>query len=139
MVTEPKIDEQYVKTGKVYYIAHMVGYDSQALEAFAAALYANDQGKYWEYSKVLYENQGRFDRNSLASYAQQIGLDAQVFTSCLSQGKHSQDARDSTDVTQAVGVKGTPSFFINGRLVIEAAKPFAEFQARIEDALTRSK
>ena len=52
MVTEPKIDEQYVKTGKVYYISHMVGYDQQALDASAAALCANDQGKYWEYSEI---------------------------------------------------------------------------------------
>jgi len=139
VVTEPEIDEQYVKTGKVYYIAHMVGYDPQALEAFAAALCANDQGKYWEYSRVLFENQSRFERNSLASYAQQIGLDAQAFTSCLSQGKHSQNAKDSTDMTSAAGVRGTPSFFINGRLVIREAKPFAEFQARIEEALKAGK
>jgi len=139
VVTEPKIDEQYIKTGKVYYIAHMVGYDQQARDAFAAALCANDQGKYWEYSKVLFDNQSRFDRNSLAAYAQQIGLDAQAFTSCQSLGKHSQNAKDSTDMASAAGVKGTPSFFINGRLVIQAAQPFAEFQARIEEALKAGK
>ena len=149
LTTEPQVEGQYVKTGKVYYIAHPMGFDldPQARSVAAAALCANDQGKYWEYSAALFENQGKFDPNSLAQYAQQVGLDVQAFAACVNSGKHNKDAKDSSDAATSAGVDGTPSFFINGKLQIKGAVPFScrpgtpecqlgDFQTRIEAALT---
>lgn len=145
---EPKIDEQYIKTGKVYYIAHPVGFDSQAQQVTAAALCAGDQAKFWEYGALLYQNQGQFDPTSLSLYAQQAGLDSQAFATCVNSGKHRGDATASTNAATDVGVNGTPSFFINGKLVV-GALPFqcnpgtpecaqGDFQTKIEAALKGS-
>jgi len=144
--TEPKIDEQYIKTGKVYYIAHVLGFDSQAQQLGAAALCANDQGKYWEYSKLLFQNFGRTDAASLATFAQQAGLDTQAFATCVNSGKHTKDASDSSSSAMSAGVDATPSFFLNGVLAVRGAVPFSctpgtpecsagDFQSRIEQAL----
>jgi protein-disulfide isomerase len=147
--TEPKIDEQYIKTSKVYYIAHILGFDASAQSIAATALCAADQGKYWEYSSLLFQNLGNYDANSLALYAQQAGLDGQAFASCVNSGKHINDAAKSSETAEAAGVQGTPSFFINGKL-IEGAIPFqcvpgtpecvaGDFQTHIETALEGSK
>jgi protein-disulfide isomerase len=147
--TEPKIDEQYVKTGKVHYIAHTLGFDSQAQGIAAAALCAGDQGKYWEYGALLFQNQGKFDPNSMALYAQQVGIDVQSFASCVNSGKHMNDVVQSSNSAEAAGVDGTPSFFINGKLVkgaipfqCEPGTPecqFSDFQTLIETALKGGK
>jgi protein-disulfide isomerase len=150
LTIEPKIDEQYIKTGKVYYIAHVLGFDSQAQQLGAAALCANDQGKYWEYSALLFQNFGRVDSASLASFAQQAGLDTQAFATCVNSGKHVKDAADSSDSAMSAGVDATPSFFLNGKLAVQGAVPFSckpgtpecsagDFQSRIEEALKGSK
>ena len=150
LTIEPKIDEQYIKTGKVYYIAHVLGFDLQAQQLGAAALCANDQGKYWEYGALLFQNFGRVDSASLASFAQQAGLDTQAFATCVNSGKHVKDAADSSDSAMSVGVDATPSFFLNGKLAVQGAVPFSckpgtpecsagDFQSRIEEALKGSK
>ena len=147
--TEPKIEEQYIKTGQVLYIAHPIGFEAQAQGVAAAALCANDQGKFWEYSALLYQNQGRFDAASLALYAQQAGLDGQAFASCVNSGKHKGNATASTNAAIDAGVSGTPTFFINGK-PLEGALPFqckpgtaecaqGDFQTRIEAALKGTK
>jgi len=150
LTVEPKIDEQYIKTGKVYYIAHILGFDSQAQQLAAAALCANDQGKYWEYSAALYQNQGKFDPTSLSSYAQQAGMDMQAFAACVNSSKHVKDASDSSNSAMSAGVDATPSFFLNGKLAVQGALPFScqagtpecsagDFQSRIEQALKGGK
>lgn len=143
--TEPKIEEQYIKTGQVRYIAHTLGFEAQALGVAATALCAGDQGKFWEYSAQLYQNQGQFDPASLSLYAQQAGLDGQAFAACVNSGKHQGDAVASSSAATDAGVTGTPSFFINGKLVV-GALPFqckpgtpeciqGDFQTLIEAAL----
>ena len=150
LTVEPMIEEQYIKTGKVYYIAHILGFDSQAQQLGAAALCANDQGKYWEYGKLLFQNFGQVDSNSLASFAQQAGLDTQAFATCVNSGKHVKDASDSSNSAMSAGVDATPSFFLNGKLAVRGALPFSckpgtpecsagDFQSRIEEALKASK
>jgi protein-disulfide isomerase len=138
LTVEPLIEEQYIKTGKVLYIGHPLGFESQAQGLAAAAFCAGDQGKYWEYSSLLFKNQGKFDANSLSLYAQQAGLDAQAFAACVNSGKHSQDAINASNSAMAAGVDATPTFFINGKSLV-GAMPFSEFQTRIEDALKSAK
>jgi protein-disulfide isomerase len=145
LITEPKIDEQYVKTGKVRYVAHVFGFDAPAQSVAAAALCASDQGKYWEYSALLFQNQGNFDSDSMALDAQQVGLDVQAFASCVNSGKHLDDAAKSSEAAETVGVNSTPSFFINGKLLVGAVPfqcvlgapecQFGDFQTHIETAL----
>jgi protein-disulfide isomerase len=147
--TEPKIEEQYIKTGQVLYIAHPIGFEAQAQGVAAAALCANDQGKFWEYNALLYQNQGQFDSASLARFAQQAGLEGQAFATCVNSGKHMGNAAASKNAAIDVGVNATPTFFINGK-PIEGALPFqckpgtaecaqGDFQTRIEAALKGTK
>lgn len=148
MDIEPLIEEQYIKTGKVRYVVHSFGLAPGTQSIAATALCAWDQGKFWEYHKALFENQGKFDPADLALYAQQVGMDTQQFATCVNSGKYVADVSTTSNAARAAGVTGTPSFFINRKMVI-GALPFScapsapecqlgSFQSHIEAALKGS-
>ena len=146
--TAPKVEEQYIKAGKVYYVVHSFNLWPQTESLAATALCAADQGKFWDYHALLFQNQGQFTPNELSSYALQAGMDVQAFAMCVNLGKHTGDVAASSNAARTAGVTSTPSFFINGMLVV-GALPFqctpgargceqGGFQTYIETALKNS-
>jgi len=107
-----------------------------AQKAAEATQCAHEQGKYWEYSDLLFQNQQALDVDSLKGYAQQLGLDTDVFNECLDSGQYASEIQKDLTEGQSYGVTGTPTFFINGRL-LRGAKPFSAFQAMIEEELAK--
>jgi protein-disulfide isomerase len=98
-----------------------------AQKAAEATECADDQGKFWEYQGLLFANQSAIDVASLKSYAAQLGLDTATFNQCLDGGaKTAEVQKDQQDGT-SYGVQGTPTFFINGRMV-SGAIPFTDYQ-----------
>ena len=139
--TEQQVIENYVKTGKVYYEYRSVGgFLGEESQAAAEAVYcAGDQGKFWQYRDALFshwtgENVGDFTPERLQQYAASLGLDRVAFEQCLSSGKQSGRVQQDLDNAKRDGIKATPSFLINGKL-IEGAAPFATFQQVIDEAL----
>jgi protein-disulfide isomerase len=72
------------------------------------------QGSFWRMHDVLYENQKRLSDEHLRTYAQQVGLDLDVFDRELAEHVHA--ARVQEDFMSGVrsGVNGTPTFYVNG-------------------------
>jgi protein-disulfide isomerase len=95
--------------------------------AAKAALAAGEQGKYWEYHDVLFAHQSALDRASLERYAADIGLDARRFARDLDDAR--LEARLEADVADAdaLGIKGTPTLFVNGRRIV-GAQPLATLE-----------
>jgi protein-disulfide isomerase len=132
--TEPQVVEQYVKTGKVYYEYHSAGafLGPESGAAAQAAYCAGDQGKFWQYHDTLFshwtgENVGDFTNDKLLQYAASLGMDKGLFSDCLNSSKYAP-------MLDQDGIRATPSFLINGKLV-EGFLPFADFQQAIETAL----
>lgn len=139
--TEPQIIEQYVKTGKVFYEYRSVGafLGAESGAAAEAAYCAGDQGKFWEYRDALYshwtgENVGDFANDKLQQYAASTGLDQSTFNDCLASGKYAARVEQDVKDARADGVRATPSFLINRKL-LEGAQQFEAFQQMIEAAL----
>ena len=95
-------------------------------------------GRFWEYHDLLFVAQPEFGREQLVGYAKRLGLDQQAFASCLDSGRF-RDAVDA-DINEgrARGVRGTPTFFINGRRLV-GAQPIEAFREAIRDALEDAK
>jgi protein-disulfide isomerase len=109
-----------------------------AKKAAEAALCARDQNKYWDYSKVLWDNQKALDVDSLKKYAEQVKLDSKKFNECLDSDKTLAEVmKDQQDGAKA-GVSGTPSFFINGQALTGAQPPEA-FKKVIDQELRDAK
>ncbi len=107
-----------------------------AMRAAEASECARDQGKFWQYHDLLFENQGAFQDDKLVSYAEELGMDTRMFKDCLASGAKrliiQRDFQEGLDQ----GLQGTPIFFINGRR-LEGAQPYSEFKRIIDEELTK--
>jgi len=107
-----------------------------APKAHEAARCAGEQGKFWEYHDLLFERSPSHSPQELKQYAQELNLDGSAFAQCLDSGKYEATVNTDVQEGQRLGVTGTPTFFINGRLLV-GAQPFGEFQKLIEGELAK--
>jgi protein-disulfide isomerase len=142
---EPRIVEEYVATGKVQYIYHYYALGEAQVLVGEAAHCAADQGHFWEYHKVVFENQGRFREIStleellelLAEFAGQVGLDVPDFETCWNSHRHQETIIEAVMAAREIGVGGTPTFSIQGELIV-GNQPYDVFQQAIEASLSEA-
>jgi protein-disulfide isomerase len=105
-----------------------------ARTAHEAARCAASVGKYGVYRRRLFDEQPRLERDDLVRYAVELGLDRERFVLCLDG--HTFAAAVDADIAEAraLGIRSTPSFLINGRLLV-GAHPLDTFRDIIDDAL----
>jgi protein-disulfide isomerase/uncharacterized membrane protein len=85
--------------------------------AAIAGVCAQEQGKFWEYYNILFENQTKINREFLIETAREVGLDMNKFNDCLGSGQVTERVTRDIDAGKKCGVSGTPTLFINGRKV----------------------
>lgn len=137
--TEQEIIEKYVKTGKARFVYRdfpISAIHSEAQKSAEASECADEQGKFWPYHNILYQRQSELSLQNYKKWAVEIGLDAKQFNECLDSGKYAQEVEKDLQDGQAAGINGTPTTFINGR-VIQGAVPFSQFAAIIEEELKK--
>jgi protein-disulfide isomerase len=83
--------------------------------AARAAEAAAGQGKFWAMHDLLFEHQAELAEMDLTHLALQAGLEVYRFEADLSSQRHARKVRRDYDSGVASGVRGTPTFFINGR------------------------
>ncbi len=88
-----------------------------AQPAAMAAECAGDQGKFWEMHDMLFGNQDKLDKDSLAKYANRLKLNIADFNNCLSSEKNKAKIEADSKLAADFGVSGTPAFFVNGQLM----------------------
>jgi protein-disulfide isomerase len=110
----------------------------QARTAAEAARCAAEAGRFWPYRDRLFEAQPRFDRDDLIRYAGEVGLPIASFTRCLDSQTFAAAVEADVSQGRALGVRGTPTFFVNGQMLV-GAQPVEAFRRAIDDALTRSR
>jgi predicted DsbA family dithiol-disulfide isomerase len=108
----------------------------QAQLAAEAALCAGDQGKFWELHDWLFANKDSISLDTLTVQAGVLALDVPAFTACVNGGTHRAQVEADTAEANSFGIRGTPGFVVNGR-VITGAKPLETFIAVIDDELKR--
>ena len=110
-------------------------YAAGALEA------AGEQGRYWEMLEVLFQNQPHWGSHHaprpelIPGYAQQLGLDMQAFDRSVSTGAHRTVVEIDHADGRSLGVTGTPTFFVNGRLLERLG--YEPLKALIEEELVK--
>jgi protein-disulfide isomerase len=108
-----------------------------AEKAAEAGECAHEQGAFWPYHDLLFNNQRALDRASLGTYATMSGLKMDAFNGCLDSAKYADEVAADEQAGVAAGVTGTPAFLVNGRLMV-GAQPFAVFKAAIDAALAQT-
>ena len=128
---EPGIIEDFVAKGKVLFVFHNLPIlGGESVNAALAAQCAADQNQFWPYHKKLFLSQaeagqadseklnvGRFAEANLKAFADELKLDRAAFDACLTGAGASEKVTADLRAAQSLGVRGTPSFVINGQLL----------------------
>jgi protein-disulfide isomerase len=108
-----------------------------AMDAAVAAMAANQQGKFWEFHSGLFKNYNNLNAEKIDELAQAAGLDMEQFKQDRQNpALAAMVQRDLKDGVEA-GVRGTPSIFVNGRLLQQRSLP--GFKQIIDEELAKKK
>ena len=143
--TEQQINSSYIQSDKaVYVFKHLPnrGFDSK--NASLAAQCTNDQGKFWEFHKILYTNQGAIDSgwvdvDNIKKFASQLpDINSTQFDSCFDTKKYESLVDRDIAMANSLGFTDTPSFIImssDGSMIekIQGPKPFPIFKVIIDE------
>ena len=136
--TKPTIHENYIETGKanlVFVDFAILGRDS--FKAAEASYCAEEQGNYWEFHNLLYVSQEGIDSGwanteRLNAFAFSLGLNMDLFETCLDSGKYAKRVQANVAEAKKIGATGTPTFVIVGpdgqQQKLAGAQPYSTFQ-----------
>lgn len=136
METLPRLISEMIDAGRVRYIVKDFPLDSihpEARSAAVAARCAAEQGAYWAMHDELFARQdewgglGEGATDVYSTIATELSLDSEAFAACLADGRYDAVIQANQDEGVALGVQGTPAFFING-FPISGAQPFELFE-----------
>lgn len=132
--TFPALEREFIATGKVryQYVPFVMGMFPNGGEAARAAECAGDQDRFWQMHDRLFANQPEWKRSGspgtlFQGYARELGLDAKRFAACWAQEGTHPRTRAANDRAEQLGIRATPTFFINGR-PLEGALPLEQFR-----------
>jgi len=141
--TMPLIEEEYIDNGQVKLVFRDFPLHGQpAVVAAVVAECAGAQDKFWEMHVLLFDRmeewpQGEDILATFRGYAEEIEIDGDEFVNCYKLGTPVEGIQEDYNLGVQDGVTGTPTFLINGTLVV-GAQPFEEFQRVIEEELAES-
>jgi protein-disulfide isomerase len=141
-----KLDQEYVKTGKVriaYLNFPLTRIHPNAQAAAEAAMCAGVQGKFWELHESLFATQRRWAELKsptavFDSLARAAGVDAKRWSTCMTTHATAKIISADRDRSSRAGVESTPTFFVGDR-ALAGAYPVDTFRVAIEQALAKAK
>jgi protein-disulfide isomerase len=137
---EGVVDEVMKKYGnkvRLVYRDYPLSFHPNAENAAMASQCAQEQGKYWEMHKAMFDNQAKLAAADLVETAGTLGMDKDKFKTCLDTGKFRSEVQKDFQDGQKAGVSGTPTFFINGVMIV-GARDIASFSDIIDRELDHS-
>lgn len=136
---EPGVREKYVEGGTLRLEWRDFPYlGGRSVKAALAARAAQEQGKFWEYHDLLYEKQASlssagFSDEKLTDLAREAGLDMEQFEASFKGRKYQQTISNDFRESYQRRIIGTPTFFINDKMLI-GAQPAEVLEDAIEQA-----
>lgn len=108
----------------------------KALRVHEAARCAAEQDGFWAYHDKLMASPSSTGTEQLMAHAREAGLDDERLLLCLESGHHLESVQQDVEEGIRLGVSGTPTVFINGR-ILRGAHPLESFMSRIDAELMR--
>lgn len=145
VVQFPTIREQLINTGRVrwWFRDFPLNFPWSRVSALAGQC-AGEQGKFWEMADAMFQAQsdwGRSNKNPSSRFrdmARRIGLDGGRFDACLDSRRYDGRLEASKAQGVALGVGGTPTFFVNGRMKTDNNISSDRFLQIVDSAIAAS-
>lgn len=141
----PKIKEDYIDTGKLFYVAlHFPNKKYEISSLAAEAVYCGDaQGKFWEMRDLLFAESLYLSEESIRELARSIGLNLADFEACLQAQTYAELVADEKICGKTLGIKVTPSFVLAkkqgdraiGGFIVKGLPKWTKFDRQIAEAI----
>jgi protein-disulfide isomerase len=122
--------------GKIKFVYRHLPLDSihpDAIPAAEAAMCAGEQDAFWQFHEKLFSSEA-LGSQVYTQYAQDLRLNMKTFESCVSDRKYQQAVATDANFAINLGIRSTPTFFING-LAVVGAQPLDVFKQVIDKEL----
>lgn len=103
-----------------------------AMPAAKASIAAGNQGKFWEMHDTLFENYNRLSKDKIREIAENLDLDMEQFEKDWKAPETENLVQKDMKLARKVGVRGTPTFFLNGKKVENRSLGALKAQVRKE-------
>jgi protein-disulfide isomerase len=107
-----------------------------AATAALASVAAQEQGKFWQYHDLIFENFRELNDQKFIEFAQKLELNLPLFTKSMNSQKVKDKVIKDYNDGREVGVTGTPAVFINGRRLRD--RSFDGFQKLIDKEIKKN-
>jgi len=143
----PRIKQEYVDTGKVFYIFRVfpLGPTDGAIEGIARACLPAD--KYFQYIDLMFRNQPKWDPDgyqipdvggAVKQLASIMGVTPEQADRCMTDPKEQERINQvSQDAVARYNISGTPTFVINGTVVTTAEATWPQLKTRFDSLLAK--
>ena len=132
-VYEPLLSSYPGQIRMVYRHLPLTSIHPDAFSAAEASMCAGEQNAFWQYHEKLFSSE-TLGSEVYTQYAQELKLDVTAFEACMTEHKYQQVIQEDSDFAINLGIRSTPTFFING-LVIVGAQPLDVFKQEIDKEL----
>ncbi|HMI92069.1 MAG TPA: DsbA family protein, partial [Polyangiales bacterium] len=137
--TMKQVEEEYGDKVQIVWRNYPLPFHDKAFKAAEASVEVFEQGgseKFWAFHDTLFTNQQALTPEDLIKHAETVGgINTAKLKSALDSDKHKARVQADIDAIAKSGARiGTPSFFINGKL-LQGAQPFPQFKTAIDSAL----
>jgi protein-disulfide isomerase len=132
--TMKELEEKYPGKIKHLYASKILPFHKKAPMAHAAAYAAKEQGKFWEFHDMAFENQNQLGDEQYLEWAKKLGLNLNKFKKDMVLEKYQPEFDRMDKLANDLGVRGTPTFFVNG-IKLRGAKPTGDFVTVIDQLL----
>jgi protein-disulfide isomerase len=129
--------KQNPNTVKVVFKHYPLPFHKKAVPAAMATIAAQNQGKFWELHDLIFKNQKQLSQEKIEEFASQLGLNMDKFRQDIGSQATRQQLANDIQEAQRIGVRGTPSLYVNGRKVADRSPQ--GMQKLIDQELARTK
>lgn len=135
------IKKKYGNKVQIAFKHFPLSFHKDAKPVSEASMCINEQNtdKFWKFHDVVFENQKDMGNpDFIEKQAQKVGADMNKFKACIAEKKYSGFVEEDMKYGEKIGVRSTPTFFVNGQIV-QGALPIESFSEIIDEALEDAK
>lgn len=134
-----EIEKKYGSKVMVAFKHYPLPFHQQALPAAEISMCVKKLGndsKFWKFHDITFKKQDKMDVDTLLANAKEAGVDQAKTKECFEKGEFKAAVKADMDYGNKLGVRSTPTFFVNGQLVA-GALPIEQFSEMIDEELAK--
>jgi len=138
-----EVMKAYPTTVRLVWKNQPLSFHANAYPSAEAAEAAREQGKFWDMYGLMFTHQAQLSAAKYQEWAKTIGLDMDKFNQAIQQHRNKSRIDQDMKLAGSVGVTGTPTFFINGKMMVGSPgvngwKNVVDQELKKADALIKS-